>query len=417
MLIIIELQLQLSVILRLLRLYRLEQVLYIVFCQEGAAQYSHDLIYSSVEDKLSFNDCNSAVRYDSHVNLYPNRILSIAPERLDAQVSLHPFEKRLYSPSVFIKEGDVLGFQKEIVGIVGESPFEFRFIIYYSPDFGRIVFSVSLCCEPHVVISEDIIIVFQKVFSRYDLKPRFLFFSYDEERVEHLDTIQPIQIPVATVKNIAGKRLIVNPVHGIHIMNNSFCDIERYWYLSHNIKLCVYLDTGFGTSEPCPFKKRHTEVYGGGIKSVIFPIEIKLLVNTFLLSKSYHIIGELFKNVVIPKLVCLGKHAPVYWGLPKAKVKGLIRMCRSNICQFTKAFAAIQLTKHQNEHLVPVCQTPLLGSIITFFHNESFEVSFGKEIGNLTEKIFATVHCTLLLGLPIKVTISNVRQGFWQNTS
>jgi len=124
-------------------------------------------------------------------------------------------------------------------------------------------------------------------------------------------------------------------------------------------------------------------------------------------------IGELFKNLIIPQLVRLGKYASVYWGLPKAKVKGLLRMCRSNVRQFTKAIAAIQLTKHQNEHLVPVCQPPSLGSIVKFSHNESFKVSFGKEIGNLTEKIFATVHCTLLLGLPIKVTISKVRQGFW----
>jgi len=125
-------------------------------------------------------------------------------------------------------------------------------------------------------------------------------------------------------------------------------------------------------------------------------------------------IGELFKNVVIPQLVCLGKHTSVYWGLPKTKMKGLLRMCRSNVRQFTKAVAAIQLTKHQNEHLIPVCQTPSLSSIVKFSHNESFKISFGKEIGNLTEKIFAIIHCSLLFGLPIKVTISKVRQGLWQ---
>jgi hypothetical protein len=205
----IELQLQLPVILGLLRLYRLEQVLDIVLYQEGTAQYSHDLIYASIECKLSFNDCNSAVRDDSHINLYPNRILSIAPERFDAQVPLHPFKEGLYSPSVFIKEGNVLGLQKEVVRIVGESPFEFRFIIYYSPDFGRIVFSVSFCCEPHSAISEDIICAFQKVFSCYHMKLRLSFFSYDEEGVEHLDMIPPLQIPVATVKNIARKRHLV----------------------------------------------------------------------------------------------------------------------------------------------------------------------------------------------------------------
>ena len=77
---------------------------------------------------------------------------------------------------------------------------------------------------------------------------------------------------------------------------------------------------------------------------------------------------------------------------------------------------SIQLTEHKNEHLVPVGQIPSLGSIVTSFHDKSFEVSFGKEIGNLTEKVFAAVHCTLLLGSPTKVTSSKVRQGFWQYT-
>jgi hypothetical protein len=51
MLINLKLQLQLSVILGLLRLYRLEQLLDVVLCQEGIAQYSHDFTGASVEFK------------------------------------------------------------------------------------------------------------------------------------------------------------------------------------------------------------------------------------------------------------------------------------------------------------------------------------------------------------------------------
>jgi hypothetical protein len=39
---------------------------------------------------------------------------------------------------------------------------------------------------------------------------------------------------------------------------------------------------------------------------------------------------------------------------------------------------------------------------------------FIKKIDVLTENIFAAVHCTHPLGLPSKVTVSNVRQGLWQ---
>jgi hypothetical protein len=87
-------------------------------------------------------------------------------------------------------------------------------------------------------------------------------------------------------------------------------------------------------------------------------------------------------------------------------------MSSSNIRQLTKAIAAIQLTEHENKHLVPVCQIPSSGSIVTYCHDKSFEISFGKKIGDLTENIFAVVHCTLLFGLSPKVIYSKVRQGF-----
>jgi len=94
----IELQLQLPVILGLLHLYRLEQVLDVVLCQEGTSQYSHDFIDASVEFKCPFNYCNSTVRDDSHINLYPYSTLCISPEGLNAHVPLHPFEEDLHGP-------------------------------------------------------------------------------------------------------------------------------------------------------------------------------------------------------------------------------------------------------------------------------------------------------------------------------
>jgi len=83
----------------------------------------------------------------------------------------------------------------------------------------------------------------------------------------------------------------------------------------------------------------------------------------------------------------------------------------SNIRQLKKVIAAIQLSKHQNEHLVQVCQIPSFGSIITLFHNEPFEVSFGKRISDLTENILVVVHCMLRFDLPPNVIFSKIRQG------
>jgi hypothetical protein len=412
----IERQLQLPVIVILFRLFKLEQLLDNVFCQEGAAQYSHDFIDAPVNLQLSRKNCNGAICDDCYINLYPNSIFSISPERLDTQMSLHPFKEGFHSPSVFIKERNILGLVIKVVGVVSEGSFEFRLVIDNPSDFRRVVLCVPACGEPNGLISEDIIGTLQKVFSVHYLKFRSSLFTNNKEGIEKLNAIEPFQIPIATVKNIASEWLVVNPVHGIHIMYSCFCALKRYRYLAYNIKLRVYLDARFGASEPCPLKKRQTEVNSGGIKGIILPVEFKLLVDTFLLSKVHHIIGKFFKDMIITKLISFGKHASVYWGLPKSKMEGLIGMCSSNIRQFAKAVAAIQLTEHENEHLVPVCQIPSLGSIVTYCHNEPFEVSFGKKIGNLTENIFAVVHCTLLFELPPKVICSKVRQGFWQNT-
>jgi len=365
-----------------------------------------------VKFKLSCENSNDAICYDRYINLYPNSIFSITPEGLNAQMSLHPFKEGFHSPSVFIKERYILGLEKKVVGTVSEGSFEFRLVIDNPSDFRWVVNYVSACGEPHGLISEDIIGALQKVFSGHHIKFRPSFFPYNKERIENLNAIEPFQIPVAAVKNIASKWLIVNPVHGIHIMHSCFCDIKRYRYLGCNIKLRVNFDAGFGSSEPCPLKKRQTEVNSGRIKGIILSVEFKLLVDTILMSNFNHMIGKFFKNVIITKLICFGKHASVYWSLPKSKMEGFPGMSSCNIRQFTKTVAAIQLTKHENEHLVPVCQIPSLGSIVTYCHDEPFEVSFGKKIGDLTENIFAAVHCTLLFGLPPKVICLKVRQDF-----
>jgi len=92
------------------------------------------------------------------------------------------------------------------------------------------------CGEPHRLISEDIICALQKVFSVDHLKFRPSFFPYNKEGLKNLYSIEPVQIPVATVKNIASKRLVVNPVHGIHIMHSCFCEGNRWFdwkYICH----------------------------------------------------------------------------------------------------------------------------------------------------------------------------------------
>lgn len=340
-----KVQFQLPVIIGLFLYFRLEQFLDDVLYQEGTSQNPHNFIGTSVEFKRFFDDCNSTVRNDSYIILDSYSIFRISPKALDSQMTLYPFEKCLYSPSVFIEKGDVFSFQIEVVRIIRERSFELWFIIYNPSDFRRKIFSISLCCESHSPISEDIIRPLQKVFSCNQFKQRPAFFSYNEERILQLYSEHSFQISVATVKNITSKRFIINPIHGIHIMNSYLSNIERNGYLCHHIQLCMYLDARLSASKSCPFEKRHTEVYGGGIKSIELAIQYKLFDNMLFLSKFHHMISEFFKNMIIPKLVHLIQLSSVNWFSIKTMMKRLFGVSSGNIGEFPQAATTIQLSK------------------------------------------------------------------------
>ena len=161
----LEVQLQLPIVIGFLHIYRLEQISEVVLCQEGTSQYPHNFVYTPAELKGSFNDCNSAICNNCHINLNPYRIFTISTEEFDAQVTLHPFEENFHDPSIFIQKGYNFRFQIEVVCKVSERSSEYCVVINNSPDFSRIVFCVSFCGESHGLISEYIISTIQNIFS------------------------------------------------------------------------------------------------------------------------------------------------------------------------------------------------------------------------------------------------------------
>jgi hypothetical protein len=158
-------------------------------------------------------------------------------------------------------------------------------------------------------------------------------------------------------------------------------------------------------------KKRHTEVYGGGIKGIVLSAEFKLFIDTLLLGKFYHMIGKLLKDLVTTDLINFGQLRPVNGCPTKTKVEGFPGVSSSYVSKFTKAVAAIQLTEHENKHLIPACQTPLPCPILVFHHN-SFEISLRYKFCYLTENILALVHICLTLWVQTNITISKGRQDF-----
>lgn len=76
----IEVQLQLPIIEVLFLFEKQKQIVNIVFCQEGAAQYSHNFIDATFELELTGNYCHCAIGDDSNVNLYTNPF-SVFPQK------------------------------------------------------------------------------------------------------------------------------------------------------------------------------------------------------------------------------------------------------------------------------------------------------------------------------------------------
>ena len=142
-----KVQLQLPIVIGLFHLYRLEQIFEVVLCQEGTSQYPQNIVCAPVELNRSFNDCNSAICNNCHINLNTYCIFTISPEAFDAQVTLHPFEENFHDPSLFIQKGYNFSFQIEVVCIISERSSEYWVVINNSPDFRRIVFCVSLSGE------------------------------------------------------------------------------------------------------------------------------------------------------------------------------------------------------------------------------------------------------------------------------
>lgn len=65
-----------------------EGFLQVIFDQQGVVEYAPYLSHGSTKKDVVLVDCNEAVRDDGDVNLYPNSILGITPEKLDF-VSVH----------------------------------------------------------------------------------------------------------------------------------------------------------------------------------------------------------------------------------------------------------------------------------------------------------------------------------------
>ena len=86
-----------------------EEFRQVVFDQQGAPEYAQYLGHRPAKLEVVLDNCNEAVCDDGDVNLYPDSILGITPERLNLEMLFNPPEEKFHLPAVALKQGDAFG--------------------------------------------------------------------------------------------------------------------------------------------------------------------------------------------------------------------------------------------------------------------------------------------------------------------
>jgi len=392
MLIAIEVKIELSIILLVGFFFEgLEKVSDAVCGECGLAKNAHNLDDWPSDFEVTLDDCNETVGDNCNVYLYADGILGLAPKSLDLKVLLNPFEEEFDLPSVLVQECDVLGWKVEVVRIIRECPMKVFCIVDNAPDGNGIVLPVPLSRESDGLVSQDIVPPPKQVLSCLDDVVRLGLFTYDEECPRLLDGEESGEVKVASVKHIAGKALVCEPVHGIDIMQPCGSNPVEHGNLRDDIDLSVDLDARLSTSKFCPTEHGQAEVDGCRVHSVEPAMQFKLLRNTFGLGNGHHVEGKLLKDSVVSESAGFGQHLPVGWLMAEAEEFGFLTMGNCNIRKLPETSATHKLAKHQNQQMIPMRHRPALGSVVVFGYDTP-ELPLGKKLDHLGKNELSYMH-------------------------
>ena len=411
MLIKFEVKIELSVI-RILSvlLERSEQVLDAVRGECRLAKDTHDFDNWPANLKVMFDDGNEAVCDDGNMYLYTHGILRLTPETLDLKMLLDPLEEQLHLPPILVEQGDVLCTEEEVVRVVNEAAMQFWSIVDDSSDSARILLLILLLGKADALVFEHIVSAVENTLAINNFVCRLAFFPDDEKGTEHMNLIEAGEVKVASVKHIAGKSLVCEPVHRVDIMHLSIGNPIEHGNLRNNVNLRVDLDSGLGASELSPSEHGHAEVDGCGINGIEPAMQLELLRDTFGLGNSHHMEGKLLKDTVVSEKVGLREHLPINGQVSKAEMFGLLSMSGCNICKFPKSPTAHQLTEHQNQHVIPMRHRPATGSVVVL-GEDAPKLPLWEELGYLCKNVLSNMHICSYFESDAKVCISKPGQG------
>jgi len=165
-------------------------------------------------------------------------------------------------------------------------------------------------------------------------------------------------------------------------------------YLGYNVKQRVDFDATLVFPEVCPLEQAQAKVYRGGVERIELPMQFERSVNSLALSKIDHEVGILFKYLVVPVHIGIGKIAQFNLSSAKSEMVTLVFDRVNDARDLSETVTGSQLPIHHNEQLVPAgeCLHPFV-SVMSL--NNHIKNSLWQEVHELTEYIFAAVHICL----------------------
>jgi hypothetical protein len=154
-------------------------------------------------------------------------------------------------------------------------------------------------------------------------------------------------------------------------------------------------DTTLVFPEVCLFEQAQAKVYCGGIECIKFPMQFEWPVNSFALSKIDHVKCKLFKYLVVPVYIGVGKVAQFNFPFAKSEMVTLAFDRINDTRDLPETVTGSQLPIHHYKQLVPAGEG-LHPFISVMSLDNHIKNSFGQEVDELTEHIFTTVHIYLI---------------------
>ena len=381
-----------------------EKLIDVILDKQRVSKDTHDL------KMVMFNDTNETVCDDGNIDLDTDCILALTPKGLDLEMLLDPFEEQLDLPSVFVKECNLACLEKEVVRIVCKRPLQIRSIIDNASERNRVVAFIPASSESDSLVAKDIVLSFKQVLAILNLIVRMELLPDNEEGTSLFNGKESRQVEVSTVKDIAGKSLIFNPVHSVDVMDLCRRDSIEDRYLSSNINLCMNPDTSLRSSKFCPSEDRETEVDGCRVDSIESPMKFKLLGDSSLLRLADHIEGKIFINSVITESIGLGDDTSVGSSCSETEIIRTFGMSLDYINKFPKTGTARKLRIYKHTKMILMSKTPILRPVVVSADN-AIELTF-EPVGYLVENIVSQMHKRSNLKLSTKVHILNVEHYF-----